>query len=259
MANGGLTTSNKNRNNKCKREAGNTKMSTFYSWGASAAIGGVWWWFRLFICCSTSCKRFSKSTQLSAEYSGNVSVCVWVCVSPLWVCRHPAWSGSRPRQRRNPPDCGASLQQRGEQSRVSEDHVTRPSPNLQSLDSPVVEKIPPTMPHSLTRNCHSGMCCSLTVTISELVSYLTKIPETPWLPAAWLITRSCRERGESTEVPYSERRNTWVLLLTRSVTENWCVSAEILYVLSLVGTTVMKYWNIWLSAAKREWWTGQTQ
>lgn len=35
--------------------------------------------------------------------------------------------------------------------------------------------------------------------------------------------------------------------LTRSVTENWCVSADILYVFSLVGTTVMKYWNIWLS------------
>lgn len=55
---------------------------------------------------------------------------------------------------------------------------------------PVVEKIPPTMPHSRTRNCHSGMCCSLTVTIRELVSYFTKMPETPWLPAAWFITRS---------------------------------------------------------------------
>lgn len=45
--------------------------------------------------------------------------------------------------------------------------------------------------------------------------------------------------------------------LTRSVTENWCVSADILYVFSLVGTTVMKYWNIWLSAmeanGKKPW------
>lgn len=39
--------------------------------------------------------------------------------------------------------------------------------------------------------------------------------------------------------------------LTLSVTENWCVSADILYVLSLVGTTVMKYWYIWLSAGKQ--------
>lgn len=38
--------------------------------------------------------------------------------------------------------------------------------------------------------------------------------------------------------------------LTRSVTENWCVSADILCVTSLVGTTVMKYWYIWLSAGK---------
>lgn len=48
----------------------------------------------------------------------------------------------------------------------------------------------------------------------------------------------------------------WVLLvnsfylLTLSVTENWCVSADTVYVFSLVGTTVMKYWNIWLSVVK---------
>lgn len=58
---------------------------------------------------------------------------------------------------------------------------------------PVVEKMPPMMPQSLTRNCQRGMCCSVTLTISELISYFMKIPETPWLPAAWFITRSCRE------------------------------------------------------------------
>lgn len=88
-----------------------------------------------------------------------------------------------------------------EESRRVSVRTTWPDPvqtqPAQSLGSPVVEKIPPTMPHSRTRNCHSGMCCSLTVTISELVSYLTKIPETPWLPAAWLITRSWRVRGGS--------------------------------------------------------------
>lgn len=46
-------------------------------------------------------------------------------------------------------------------------------------NSPVVENMPPMMPHSRTRNCQSGMCCSLTVTIRELVSYFTKMPETP--------------------------------------------------------------------------------
>lgn len=51
--------------------------------------------------------------------------------------------------------------------------------------------MPPMMPQSLTRNCHRGMCCSVTLTISELISYFIKIPETPWLPAAWFITRSC--------------------------------------------------------------------
>lgn len=66
---------------------------------------------------------------------------------------------------------------------------------------PVVEKMPPTMPHSRTRNCQKGMCCSVTVTISELRSYFMKIPETPWLPAAWLITRSCSaEAGTGTEI-----------------------------------------------------------
>lgn len=55
---------------------------------------------------------------------------------------------------------------------------------------PVVEKMPPTMPQSRTRNCHSGMCCSVTFTIRELMSYFIKIPDTPWLPAAWFITRS---------------------------------------------------------------------
>lgn len=87
-----------------------------------------------------------------------------------------------------------SCSRQEEESSASEDHVTRPHLTQTCTEpspySPVVEKIPPTMPHSRTRNCHSGMCCSLTVTISELVSYLTKIPETPWLPAAWFITRS---------------------------------------------------------------------
>lgn len=46
-------------------------------------------------------------------------------------------------------------------------------------DPPVVEKMPPTIPHSRTRNCQSGMCCSVTVTVRELVSYFTKMPETP--------------------------------------------------------------------------------
>lgn len=44
----------------------------------------------------------------------------------------------------------------------------------------------------------------------------------------------------------------YFLLLTLSVTENWWVSAEILYVWSLVGTTVIKYWNIWLSRRKKK-------
>lgn len=41
----------------------------------------------------------------------------------------------------------------------------------------------------------------------------------------------------------------WIQL-TLSVTENWWVSAEILYVCNFVGTTVIKYWNIWLSRIK---------
>lgn len=80
-----------------------------------------------------------------------------------------------------------------------------PTSSQPSLRPPVVEKIPPTMPHSRTRNCHRGMCCSLTVTISELVSYLTKMPETPWLPAAWLITRSWGGEKEAWII--------WVLVL----------------------------------------------
>lgn len=52
--------------------------------------------------------------------------------------------------------------------------------------------MPPTMPQRRTRNCHRGMCCSVTLTMSELMSYFMKIPDTPWLPAAWLITRSCK-------------------------------------------------------------------
>lgn len=58
---------------------------------------------------------------------------------------------------------------------------------------PVVEKIPPTIPQSLTKNCQNGMCSSVTVTIRELRSYFINIPETPWLPAAWLMMRSYRE------------------------------------------------------------------
>lgn len=67
-------------------------------------------------------------------------------------------------------------------------------------DLPVVEKTPPTMPHSRTRNCPRGMCCSLTVTIRELVSYLTKTPDTPWLPAAWFISRSWQPDGAAVSV-----------------------------------------------------------
>lgn len=58
-------------------------------------------------------------------------------------------------------------------------------------------------------------------------------------------TRRCAARG-----------NRWApcgvlaALLTRSVTENWCVSADILCETNLVGTTVMKYWYIWLSTGK---------
>lgn len=185
--------------------------------------------------------RRDLANQVRSQRSA-MEACVFVrsvCVSLLWVYRRRAWSGSRPHQRRIPPDRGAFLQQTEEESSDSEDHVTWPdltqTCSEPSLDSPVVEKIPPTMPHSRTRNCHSGMCCSLTVTISELVSYLTKIPETPWLPAAWFITRSWRDRererglgaGEWSEASYSGRKNKWVHL-TRSVTENWCVSADIL-------------------------------
>lgn len=61
-----------------------------------------------------------------------------------------------------------------------------------TIHLPVVVNMPPMMPHSLTRNCQKGMCCSVTLTISELISYFMKIPETPWLPAAWFIPRSCR-------------------------------------------------------------------
>lgn len=67
--------------------------------------------------------------------------------------------------------------------------------NILAVYLPVVEKMPPMIPQSLTRNCHRGMCCSVTLTISELISYFIKIPETPWLPAAWFIARSCRGRG----------------------------------------------------------------
>ena len=128
------------------------------------------------------------------------------------------------------------------------------------VDSPVVENIPPMMPQSRTRNCPSGMCCSLTVTIRELVSYFRKMPETPWLPAAWFISRSWETQSTGVQFPplcftlYSGFSFSFhfPLSLTRSVTENWCVSAEILCVLSLVGTTVMKYWNIWLSGNHKE-------
>lgn len=91
------------------------------------------------------------------------------------------------------------------------------------------------MPQSRTKNCQKGMCSSVTVTISELMSYFMNIPDTPWLPAAWLIT------------------------LSLSVTENWWVSAEILYVWSLVGTTVIKYWNIWLWSECCAWEAGRLQ
>lgn len=62
---------------------------------------------------------------------------------------------------------------------------------LRNVGLPVVVKMPPTMPQSRTRNCHRGMCCSVTLTMSELMSYFIKMPDTPWLPAAWFITRSC--------------------------------------------------------------------
>lgn len=56
---------------------------------------------------------------------------------------------------------------------------------------PVVEKMPPIIPQSRMRNFQRGMCCSVTLTMRELMSYFIKIPETPWLPVAWFITRSC--------------------------------------------------------------------
>lgn len=141
------------------------------------------------------------------------------------------------------------------------DYLMNVNPDVGTLNRwnlPVVENIPPIIPHSRTRNCHSGMCCSLTVTIRELVSYLRKMPETPWLPAAWFITRSFNKRRTATVRTLFRLYPTRSILsaalspLTRSVTENWCVSAEIRYVFNLVGTTVMKYWYIWLSAVRME-------
>lgn len=42
------------------------------------------------------------------------------------------------------------------------------------------------------------MCSSVTVTMRELRSYFINIPETPWLPAAWLMIRSL-EQGKRRE------------------------------------------------------------
>lgn len=39
---------------------------------------------------------------------------------------------------------------------------------------------------------------------------------------------------------------------TCSVTEYWFVSAETLYVFSLVGTMVMKYWNMWFAGGNKQ-------
>lgn len=59
------------------------------------------------------------------------------------------------------------------------------------------------MPQSLTKNCQKGMCSSVTVTISELMSYFMNIPDTPWLPAAWLITLSWKKKKTETLVSHT--------------------------------------------------------
>ena len=56
-------------------------------------------------------------------------------------------------------------------------------------NKPDVAKIPPTMPHSRTRNCQYDLCSSRTEIFSDDRSYFTKIPGMPWLPAAWSIVR----------------------------------------------------------------------
>lgn len=63
--------------------------------------------------------------------------------------------------------------------------------------------------------------------------------------------KMCFFHPTATPNDWKEQKQTdQTLKRTRSVTEYWCVSAETLYVLSLVGTMVIKYWNMWLSTEK---------
>ena len=54
------------------------------------------------------------------------------------------------------------------------------------------------MPHNCIKNCQKGSCFSVTDTTNDDNSYLKKMPTTPWLPCAWLMSRSCENRNKST-------------------------------------------------------------
>lgn len=122
---------------------------------------------------------------------------------------------------------------------------------------PEVEKIPPMMPHSLTRNKEKGICSSVTLTINGLSLYLIKIPDTPCLPFSLLTTRSYMTGNMTISNTHFHRHTytnacTNTLEPTCSVTENWCMFTETPDVCSLVGTTVIKYWNSIFSLKKKK-------
>ena len=77
-------------------------------------------------------------------------------------------------------------------------HVKLVKVKIYHSNSPEVAKIPPTMPHNCTKNCQKGSCFSVTDTTNDDNSYLKKMPTTPWLPCAWLMSRSCEKRNKLT-------------------------------------------------------------
>lgn len=96
---------------------------------------------------------------------------------------------------------------------------------------PEVEKIPPMMPHNLTRNTERGICSSLTLTINGLSLYLIKIPDTPWLPFSWLITRSYMTGGNMIN---SNTLLHWYTCTGTHITYPFC-NRKLVHV----------HWNIW--------------
>lgn len=159
-----------------------------------------------------------------------------VRVSLLWVYRRRAWSGSRPHQRSIPPDRGAFLQQtgRGEQCQWGPCDPARPDPNLHRAEPGLTrggedpaddaaqphEELP--QRHVLLTDCHHQRAGVVLDEDPRDAMASCCVVYHPLLRG-----RGGRGAGEWSEASYSGRKNKWVHL-TRSVTENWCVSADIL-------------------------------